>query len=383
MQRCAADDASPQCYGAIMNKAMPVATATFTPGERDYIRRELDQFFSTLPRVADGVQLRTWRGGLQAGQPKVPAVAQGLLERGLMRLEPAPWPPRLFFTDAGLAALRAMMSDGRLASPKTFAHVRRELGIDLDPASDPDPASDQGSTAGLLDAGQAAHGLRAAAFPRPPEWDNSPVPTEWNAFMARTPKADTPPTPAHRGRKPKAVAALPAVAPSVKDDDTASAAPDTAVAAPTESSTPAGGRRGRKPGSRADVMQPALSLAAGMDRGAAEAGPSADGPEPAGDDGDALIAEMAFPVSSEPKTDAGQEEHEDAASQAGDARPPSPPPDTSALATPAAHWDRTSDTVSFDWPAIERTAARDGPNQAMAKLLIAARAEGAHSRWPL
>ncbi len=147
-----------------MNTAMPAATPVFTPGERDYIRRELDQFFSTLPRVADGVQSRTWRGGPQAGQPKVPPVAQGLLERGLMRLEPAPWPPRLFFTDAGLLALRAMMSDGRLAHPKTFSHVRRELGID------PDLASGQGSTAGRPDVAQAAHGPCAAAFPCPPDW---------------------------------------------------------------------------------------------------------------------------------------------------------------------------------------------------------------------
>ena len=45
--------------------------AAFTPGERDDIRRELDRFFSTWPSVADGFQLRTWRGGPQAGQPKV------------------------------------------------------------------------------------------------------------------------------------------------------------------------------------------------------------------------------------------------------------------------------------------------------------------------
>jgi len=62
---------------------------------------------------------------------------------------------------------------------------------------------------------------------------------------------------------------------------------------------------------------------------------------------------------------------------------PSLPPDTSAPATPAARWDRASDRASFDWPAIERIAAQHGPNQAMAKLVIAARAEGAHSRWPL
>ena len=54
-----------------------------------------------------------------------------------------------------------------------------------------------------------------------------------------------------------------------------------------------------------------------------------------------------------------------------------------AASKPAARWDRATDTVQFDWPEIERAASRDGPNQAMAKLLVAARAEGADSRWPL
>ena len=113
--------------------APTVNIAAFMPGERDYIRRELDQFFSTLPSVADGFQLRTWRGGAQAGQPKVPMAARGLLDRGLMRLQPTPWPPRLFFTEAGLLALRAVMADCRFANPVTFAHVRQELGIDPGP----------------------------------------------------------------------------------------------------------------------------------------------------------------------------------------------------------------------------------------------------------
>lgn len=39
---------------------------------RDYIRRELDRFFSTLPTVADGFQLKIWRGGPLAGKPKLP-----------------------------------------------------------------------------------------------------------------------------------------------------------------------------------------------------------------------------------------------------------------------------------------------------------------------
>ncbi len=104
-----------------------------TPGERDYIRSELDVFFSTLPSVAEGFHLKTWRGGPQAGQPKVPQAAAGLLGRGLMRLDAATRQPRLFFTDAGLAALHAMMADKRLADPAKFAHIRQELGIDPTP----------------------------------------------------------------------------------------------------------------------------------------------------------------------------------------------------------------------------------------------------------
>ncbi len=62
----------------------PPAPAPFTPAERDYIRRELDMFFSTLPSVAEGFHLKRWQGGPQADQPKVPQAAAGLLERGLL-----------------------------------------------------------------------------------------------------------------------------------------------------------------------------------------------------------------------------------------------------------------------------------------------------------
>ena len=37
--------------------------AALTASEREYIRRELDQFFGTLSTVAEGFQLRIWRGG--------------------------------------------------------------------------------------------------------------------------------------------------------------------------------------------------------------------------------------------------------------------------------------------------------------------------------
>src|SRR5271166_6452096 len=49
----------------------------FTPSERAYIRTELDIFFSTLPTVAEGFQLKTWRSGPDRGKPKLSPVAKG------------------------------------------------------------------------------------------------------------------------------------------------------------------------------------------------------------------------------------------------------------------------------------------------------------------
>jgi hypothetical protein len=128
------------CYVVAMSKTPDRMIAGFTTGEREYIRRELDIFFSTLPSVAEGFQLKTWRGGPDAGKPKLSPIAKGLIARGLMRLDASGHFPRLFFTEAGLAALRAMMMDARLADPKKFAHVRQELGID--PGSDDDTQPD-------------------------------------------------------------------------------------------------------------------------------------------------------------------------------------------------------------------------------------------------
>ena len=71
------------------------------------------------------------------------------------------------------------------------------------------------------------------------------------------------------------------------------------------------------------------------------------------------------------------------AGPSGDAQPSLPNLDAPPPVQPAVRWDRATDAMRFDWPAIERMAAADGPNQGMAKLLVAARAEGAESRWPL
>jgi 2-hydroxychromene-2-carboxylate isomerase len=113
-----------------MTKLQPGPVAVFTAGERNYIRGELDLVFSTLPTVAEGFQLKTWRGVPDAGKPKLSPIARGLVERGLMWLDTSQRLPRLFFTKTRLAGLRAMMADRRLADPKKFAHIRCELGID-------------------------------------------------------------------------------------------------------------------------------------------------------------------------------------------------------------------------------------------------------------
>jgi len=107
-----------------------ITTVEFTPSERSYIRRELDLFFTTLPTVAEGFQLKTWKTGPQAGQPKLPPAGKTLVERGLMRLDTTSYPPRLFFTGKGKSALRCMMANPRLANPEKFAHIRRELGLE-------------------------------------------------------------------------------------------------------------------------------------------------------------------------------------------------------------------------------------------------------------
>ena len=80
-----------------MSKTQTAPPTGFTPGERDYIRCELDMFFSTLPRVAEGFHLKTWRGGPHAGQPKLSPNAKRSVERGRIRLDTSQRLPRLFY----------------------------------------------------------------------------------------------------------------------------------------------------------------------------------------------------------------------------------------------------------------------------------------------
>jgi hypothetical protein len=105
-------------------------SSSFTPRERDLIRREFCQRFGQDPSVADGIFLRTWRAGLHKGQPKIPPAVQGLLDRGLVTIGRGRFGPCAYFTEAGLRELRALLQDRRAMDPGRFAHLRRELGLD-------------------------------------------------------------------------------------------------------------------------------------------------------------------------------------------------------------------------------------------------------------
>jgi len=129
--------------------------------------------------------------------------------------------------------------------------------------------------------------------------------------------------------------------------------------------TPVRGRLGRKPKQQAEAAAPL--------RGRAKPAKTQRGRKPRAAELEAVGNDA--PVS--PATASGEGMRSDAAA-APHADPGAPVPSKSA-----AQWDQATDTVRFDWSEIEQTASKEGPNQGMAKLLIAARAEGANSRWPL
>ena len=106
-------------------------SSAFTQQERDLIRLEMGMRFGQYPELANGLFLRTWRGGPHKGEPKIPKVIQGMLDRALVEIRPNPMGRQAaFFTEAGLEALRQLLQDRRAMDLERFAHVRQELGME-------------------------------------------------------------------------------------------------------------------------------------------------------------------------------------------------------------------------------------------------------------
>ncbi|HTI01045.1 MAG TPA: hypothetical protein VL752_08875 [Acidisoma sp.] len=101
----------------------------FTPAERSFLRQELAAAFGVRPSLSQGIKVNRWTTGPRRGEPKIPPVLAGLLERGLMDLPAEELGARAFFTETGLAALRALYEDGRFLDPDRFGHLRAELGV--------------------------------------------------------------------------------------------------------------------------------------------------------------------------------------------------------------------------------------------------------------
>src|ERR1700712_5627500 len=110
----------------------------FNTAERNLLRSEFMIRFGQPPSLAEGIWLRAWRGGPQAGQPKIPAAVASMLARCLVEIGPDRIGFRARFTPAGIVALRLFAQDRRALDPTQYPHIRQEIGIDPIPA-DPAP----------------------------------------------------------------------------------------------------------------------------------------------------------------------------------------------------------------------------------------------------
>jgi hypothetical protein len=190
------------------------------------------------------------------------------------------------------------------------------------------------------------------------------------------------PAPARQGRKGKGAPLSPALPLVVTDDN----APTNDIVADAAQSTPVGVPRRGGPNRKPTPPAPAAAAPLAKERTKPGRGRTSRQPEPEATPDPVMDDAQDAGSASQPETAASADPvpvDADPDSLSDGLQQPLPGLDVPSPTKPAADWDRVTDTVQFDWPAIERTAAEDGPNQAMAKLLVAARAEGANSRWPL
>ena len=100
-----------------MNSPAAFLPCPFTATERELILREMGLHFGQYPSLADGLFLRTWRGGPQKGEPKLPPAVQSMLERGLVELRAERTASLLHRGGAGSAAAVTTRSPGHGPGP--------------------------------------------------------------------------------------------------------------------------------------------------------------------------------------------------------------------------------------------------------------------------
>ena len=109
----------------------------FTPKERALIRSEFMVRLSSARSIHNGILVKRWATGAKKGQPKLPAAVEGLIARGLLRLDDdgAHW-LKATFTPAGFEALRRLAADKRALPPEDYGHLLDELAA-MEPAETP------------------------------------------------------------------------------------------------------------------------------------------------------------------------------------------------------------------------------------------------------
>lgn len=100
---------------------------TLNRTEREVVRWEFISRFNDAPTLAEGFLVKRWATGPDKGKPKLKAVVQGLLDRGLITIEDEGHWPRAKFTGRGFRALKLMAKDRRALDPDRHRHLIEEL----------------------------------------------------------------------------------------------------------------------------------------------------------------------------------------------------------------------------------------------------------------